>query len=463
MGVLKIIILVLILIGMYALVHKALPRLFVFFGRKMGFRLRMSPIWEKRIARFKTIKRGYYAFLIITTLFATSLFVELLINNKALVIHYNGKTAFPALANWLDTAVFFTKVSYFEKKSDFGQIGKDEVNYRRFRDICADPDQLLKDIPKLEKELEEYRMELQDIPPPDDEYATEEDLEDYKDITAIIKEVKAEIIRVKENHEVYKAGKAWILMPLYPYAPHEHLLEEVANPPTVPDRVHLLGTDDAGVDVLTFLFYGFRISLAFALLVATVGYSIGVVVGGIMGYFGGWTDILTQRFIEIWGSIPFLFTIMILASIMQPKFIVLALLMILLRSWIGITYTIRGEFYREKAKDYVQAAIGIGSSDWKVMIHHILPNSLVPVVSFAPFAIVAYIGSLVSLDYLGFGLPVGTPSWGALINQGLQYIKLFPHLILVPCITLAFTLFSVVMIGEAVREAFDPKVFSRLR
>ena len=128
-----------------------------------------------------------------------------------------------------------------------------------------------------------------------------------------------------------------------------------------------------------------------------------------------------------------------------------------------MTYYMRGEFYREKAKDYVQAAIAMGCNNWTVMMKHILPNSLVPVVTFAPFSIVGYITTLVSLDYLGFGLPVGTPSWGILLDQGMKYIKYYPHLIIIPSVALALTLFTVVMIGEAVREAFDPKVFSRLR
>jgi len=147
----------------------------------------------------------------------------------------------------------------------------------------------------------------------------------------------------------------------------------------------------------------------------------------------------------------------------RPTFMVLVVMLIVLRSWLGITYYVRGEFYREKAKDYVQAAIGAGVSDWKIITKHILPNSLVPVVTFAPFGIVAYISTLVSLDYLGFGLPPGTPSWGALLRQGLENVKFHPHLLLVPTIALAATLYAVVMIGEAVREAFDPKVFSRLR
>ena len=254
-------------------------------------------------------------------------------------------------------------------------------------------------------------------------------------------------------------------MPLYPYGPDELRLDLPENPPNKPslERGIPLGTDTSGRDVLPLMLYGFRISLAFALAVAAIGYAIGVVVGGIQGYYGGWIDILSQRFVEIWGSIPFLFTIMIIASLITPSFALLVALMVVLQSWLGITYYIRGEFYREKAKDYVQAAIGTGVADWKIIVRHILPNSLVPLVTFAPFGIVAYIGALVSLDYLGYGLPPGTPSWGALLRQGLDNVRFYPHLTIIPTVALAATLYTVVMIGEAVREAFDPKVFSRLR
>src|SRR5205823_9950874 len=133
-----------------------------------------------------------------------------------------------------------------------------------------------------------------------------------------------------------------------------------------------------------------------------------------------------------WAAIPFLFTIMIIASLVTPSFLMLFVLMVVLVSWLGITFYVRAEFYREKAKDYVQAAIGMGVADWKVMFGHILPNAVVPIVTFAPFAIVGYISALVSLDFLGFGLPPGTPSWGALLHQGLDNIKFHPHLIIVP-------------------------------
>ena len=256
-----------------------------------------------------------------------------------------------------------------------------------------------------------------------------------------------------------------MIMPLYPHHYDEYRLDLDKNPPNKPSFAQgiPLGTDMSGRDVVPILLYGFRISLVFALVVAALGYTIGIIVGGTQGYYGGWTDIVSQRFQEIWSSIPFLFTIMIIASMITPNLILLIILLVVLRSWIGITYYVRGEFYREKAKDYVQAAIGAGVSDKKIIMGHILPNALVPVVTFAPFGIVGYIGALVSLDYLGFGLPTGTPSWGALLRAGLENVKFYPHLAIVPSAALAITLFCVVMIGEAVREAFDPKVFSRLR
>jgi len=458
----KLVILALIFAAAFILTHKVVPWLYVRLGRALGFRMRLSPIWEKRIKRFKTIKRGYYSFLVITTLFVLSFFLELIISNKPLAIHYDGRLSTPAVTDWADKILFFTKLTTFNTASDFGQTGDGEVDYRRFARTVKDPEVLLQGIDKKEEELAAQKRMLADTPEPD-EYSDEFEIADYNDMKKVVTEIGKEIEEAKKNYKFFKDGGGWILMPLYPFSPNEHLLDMPGKPPHNPSWTHPLGTDDSGADVLAQLCYGFRVSLAFALLVAFLGQGLGIVIGGFMGYYGGWTDILVQRFIEIWSSIPFLFTIMIIASIVQPGFLILVLLLVALRSWLGITYYVRGEFYREKAKDYVQAAIGMGAADRSVMLKHILPNSLVPVVTFAPFGIVSYIMSLVSLDYLGFGLPVGTPSWGALLSQGMQHVKYYPHLILVTSAAFAATLFCVVMIGEAVREAFDPKVFSRLR
>jgi microcin C transport system permease protein len=265
----------------------------------------------------------------------------------------------------------------------------------------------------------------------------------------------------------------WVLMPPIPYGPNEGLLDAGEPPPNAPSRAHLLGTDDRGRDVLVRLAYGLNISLTFALLVALFGNVVGISVGAALGYFGRRVDIIGQRVIEIWSSLPFLYAIMIVSSIIVPVYLPgklalmqpsLWLLVVILAAfdWMAITYYIRGEFYREKAKDYVGAAIATGVSEPGIMFRHILPNALTPVVSFAPFEIVANISALVALDFLGFGLPAPTPSWGELIGQGMENLTKW-WLVFYPLGVLFLTLLLVVFIGEAIREAFDPKEFSRLR
>jgi microcin C transport system permease protein len=268
-------------------------------------------------------------------------------------------------------------------------------------------------------------------------------------------------------------GGNWVLMPPYPYGPNESLLSFQEPPPNRPSREHLFGTDDRGRDVLVRLAYGFNISMTFAIFVTIFAEAVGTVVGALIGYFGGKLDIIGQRIIEIWSSLPFLYTIIIISSVvvpvyvpgrmlvLQPSFWLLVGILSVFE-WVGITYYIRGEFYREKAKDYVAAAIATGASERAIMFRHILPNSLTPVVSFAPFVIVANITSLVALDFLGFGLPAPTPSWGELIGQGTENLTKW-WLVFFPLGAMFVTLLLVVFIGEAVREAFDPKEFSQLQ
>jgi microcin C transport system permease protein len=269
------------------------------------------------------------------------------------------------------------------------------------------------------------------------------------------------------------ASGNWVLLPPYPYGPNESLLDLPGFPPHPPSREHPFGTDDRGRDVLVRLAYGFNISLTFALFVMAIGDGFGVMVGALLGYLGRKVDLIGQRVIEIWSSLPFLYTIMIVSSIivpvyipgrmqvLQPSFLLLVFILAAFE-WMGITYYVRGEFYREKAKDYVAAAIVTGVAEPAIMFRHILPNALTPVVSFAPFTIVANISALVALDFLGFGLPAPTPSWGELIGQGTENLTKW-WLVFFPLGALFVTLLLVVFIGEAVREAFDPKEYSRLR
>ena len=284
-------------------------------------------------------------------------------------------------------------------------------------------------------------------------------------------------------------------MPLYPYHPHEDLKDELDEiyedtnnnnqydigepfidenkdgkwnenfPPTLPDGFngrHILGTDNTGRDVFTRLIDGYKISITFALIVTTLGYVIGIACGAILGFFAGKIDLFGVRLMEIFSAMPFLFIMLILASFMKPNIILLAILSVLLRGWVGITYFIRGEFFREKAKDYVSAAISLGASNRQVMFKHILPNALTPIITFAPFSIIADIMTLVSLDFLGYGLSPPTSSCGNLLQQASENLDYW-HMLVFPFITLTITIFMITFISEAVREAFDPRVYSRLR
>lgn len=498
-----------VIVGLgYLTVHLIVPGLLRAILSVFGIRPRMTPMMERRITRFKSLRRGYFSFLLITTLFGTSLYLELLINKRPLLIVTPDRWDCPALKDWYPArALGFHP---YARSSDFllHAGGDAPVDYRQFVRFAREPDLVLEKVQAAQNALAEREAALKDAgkpaepaPPPKPAHpgpdATPEQIEDWEfavedwefmveDFEASkaevmkayqeklkiyelrlqgVEEYRQELAQLKSSHETFASGKAWALMPVYPYSPDEARLDIPGEPPHAPslEKGCLLGVTDNGLDVLCQLVFGFRISIVFALIVASIGYTIGILVGGAMGYYGGWFDILVQRFIEVWSAIPFLYTMMIIASITQPDVFKLALMLIVLRSWLGITFTIRGEFYREKAKDYVQAATSIGVSDWTIITRHILPNSLVPVVTFAPFGIVAYISTLVSLDFIGFGLPPGTPSWGYLMQQGQEHMILYPSLIIIPIVAFSATLFCVVSIGEAVREGFDPKVFSRLR
>lgn len=235
------------------------------------------------------------------------------------------------------------------------------------------------------------------------------------------------------------------------------------SPPHPPDfgRRHYLGTDSQGRDVASRLLYGFRISIFFALFLVIASQVIGTIVGSLQGYLAGRFDILSQRVIEVLIAIPGLYVVIVLAALFQPNFWMLLAILALFQ-WINITFFMRTEMYREKTREYCLAAKSYGASHLRIVFRHLLPNCLTPLVTFTPFAIVGAIFALTGLDYLGYGLPAPTPSWGELIDQALQTQnrdKLW--LILAPFGALTVTLVLVVFIGESVREAFDPKQYAR--
>ena len=464
----RLLITLLIVAAGWFLAHRALPFLFVKVGRLFGFSMKLDPLTARRIGRFKAIKRGHWCFILVTTAFTLSLFLELFMNHKAVYIRYEDRVKFPAVAEWLNAWVPFAAFSETARAKDFGLKGEAEVRYREFARWVDDPAELERDAKKIELGIREDEGRFRAKPTQiftqrGETYDSTAPLPDFKQDEYT--RLRGQAAFLRSLTPMFASGDVGILMPLHPFSTREQLLSFTGTHPlpAFTKGVPILGTDFEGKEILSQLCYGFRVSFSFAILVAVIGFSIGITVGAIMGYFGGWVDIVIQRIIEVWSSIPFLFTMMIIASITAAGFVLLVVMLVVLRSWLGITYTIRGEFYREKARDYVQAARAIGVKSGKIMARHIFPNALVPVVTFMPFAVVAYIFSLVSLDFLGFGLPPDVPSWGRLLKVGSENIANHPELVYFPILAVAVTLFCVVMVGEAVREAFDPKTYSRLR
>lgn len=223
---------------------------------------------------------------------------------------------------------------------------------------------------------------------------------------------------------------------------------------------HPLGLDGAGRDVLARILYGFRTSIHFGLLLVAAAMTIGTVIGGLQGYFGGWTDLAGQRFTEIWENLPFLYVIMLLGSVFGRS-LTLLLICYGLFNWIGISYYMRAEFLKLRRQPFVEGAMCLGLPTRAVMFRHILPNALVPIITFAPFSLIGAVSSLAALDFLGFGLPPPTPSWGELLAQA-QEFKWAWWLVVYPGLALMIVILLCVFIGEGVRAAFDPRRFSRL-
>ena len=216
-----------------------------------------------------------------------------------------------------------------------------------------------------------------------------------------------------------------------------------------------LGTDDQGRDVVARLIYGFRISVLFGLILTIISSVIGVAAGAVQGYFGGWTDLLFQRFIEIWTSMPSLYLLLIISSVLVPGFFVL-LGILLLFSWVSLVGLVRAEFLRGRNFEYIQAARALGVSNATIMFRHLLPNAMVATMTFLPFILSSSVMTLTALDFLGFGLPPGSPSLGELLSQGKANIQA-PWLGLAGFFSVAIMLSLLIFIGEAVRDAFDPR------
>lgn len=344
--------------------------------------LQLNPIARRRWQRFRSIRRGYWSAVLLGVLVLFSLCAELLINNRALVVHYQDRWYFPTYGAMLPGTTFGLDYEY-------------ETDYKALRKQWRDAGE-------------------------------------------------------RDN---------WVLMPPVPYGPYETDLPAAEFPPLKPSLAtqHYLGTDTTGRDLLARLVYGFRIAIAFATMLLVCEYLIGVSIGCLMGFRGGWFDLLFQRLIEIWSNIPTLYVIMIVASIVPPGFWILLAIMVVF-GWTNMTWYMRTATYRENARDYVLAARALGAGSGRIILRHILPNTVSTIVTFVPFSVAAGVTALTALDYLGFGLPAPTPSWGELLKQGTDNLE---SSWIVTSVVLAMTvvLMLVTFIGEAIREAFDPRVF----
>jgi microcin C transport system permease protein len=362
-------------------------------------RLALSPLNRRRWENFKRNRRGYWALWVFLVLFFVSLFAEFIANDKPFLILMNGRAYFPAVVSYPET----TFGGDFETAADYRDPFLQDLIAKKGGTMIWPPIRYRYDSHNL------------DLPTP------------------------------------------------APSPPTWKLTEEQCKP--VVEKKHLsgcrdleynwLGTDDQGRDVVARLIYGFRISVLFGLILTIISSVIGVAAGAVQGYFGGWTDLLFQRVIEIWTSVPSLYLLLIISSVLVPGFFVL-LGILLLFSWVSLVGLVRAEFLRGRNFEYIQAARALGVSNATIMFRHLLPNAMVATMTFLPFILSSSVMTLTALDFLGFGLPPGSPSLGELLSQGKTNIQA-PWLGLAGFFSVAIMLSLLIFIGEAVRDAFDPR------
>jgi microcin C transport system permease protein len=358
----------------------------------------ISPLNQRRIANFKAHKRGFYSAIIFLVLFILSLFAEVLVNDKPIVVSYKGEILFPVA------------VDYPEEK--FGGF----LGVTDYRD------------PVIMDEINANGWAI--WPPIRYSYGTVN----------------------KELPEPAPAKPSWRYSEEQRCARYP---KGVDDPACTLGNWNWLGTDDNGRDVVARLVYGFRVSVFFGLTVTLFSSIVGVAAGAVQGYFGGWVDLTFQRGIEIWTSIPQLFLLLILSKLFDRGFGVL-IGITLLFSWVALVGVVRAEFLRARNFDYIRAARALGVTNFRIILRHMLPNAMVATVTMVPFVLIGAITTLTSLDFLGLGMPLGSPSLGELLDQGKKNLQA-PILAFTGFFTLAITLSLLIFIGEAVRDALDPR------
>ena len=361
-------------------------------------RFHLSPVNRRRLARFKAHKLGYRSFLLFTGLFLVSLFAEFIANDRPLIISYKGEILFPVLVDYPE-----------EKFGGFLAV----TDYRT---------------PDIANEINANGWMI--WPPIRYSYSTTN-----SNIPHSAPTPPFWLMGGEERCAGYPDG--------------------AADPNCNWHNLNWLGTDDQARDVLARVIYGFRISVLFGITLTVFSSVIGILAGAVQGYFGGWTDLLFQRFIEIWTAIPALYLLLIISSVLAPNFWVL-LGILLLFSWVALVGLVRAEFLRARNFEYVAAARALGVSNVAIMWRHLLPNAAVSTLTFLPFILAGSVTTLTSLDYLGFGLPPGSPSLGELLQQGTNNLQA-PWLALAGFVSIALMLSLLIFIGEAARDAFDPR------
>ena len=358
----------------------------------------LSPLNARRWRNFKTNRRGYWSLWIFLVLFVITLFAEFIANDQPLFIHYDGKTYFPVLFTYPDT-----------------EFGDDLGTAADYRD------------PHLKQFLADHHaIEIWPL-------------------------IRFSYKTINDNPpSAFPSKPTWLLNPSDCDFAAKNGYGKCGTL-----EYNWLGTDDDGRDVLARLIYGFRLSVLFGLVLTGISSIIGVAAGAVQGYFGGWTDLLFQRFIEIWTSVPELYLLLIISSVLVPGFFVL-LGILLLFSWVRLVGLVRAEFLRGRNFEYIQAARALGVSNAVIMFRHLLPNAMVATLTFLPFIMSSSVMTLTALDFLGFGLPPGSPSLGELLSQGKANVQA-PWLGLTGFFTVALMLSLLIFIGEAVRDAFDPR------
>lgn len=371
---------------------------------------RLSPINQRRWHNFKSNRRGYWSLWIFLILFFFTLFAELISNDKPLLIRYEGE--------------FFVPVFNVYPETAFGGEFETEADYR---------DPFVVDLIKekggwIVWPLIRYSYDTVNL-----------DFPGYK------------IVDGERKPAGFPAPPTWMVGKEMCGNPADEQLQRYCSV----ENWNWLGTDDQGRDVVARLIYGFRISVLFGLTLTIFSSVIGILAGAVQGYFGGWVDLLFQRFIEIWTSVPSLYLLIIIAAVIEPNFWIL-LGILLLFSWVALVGVVRAEFLRGRNFEYINAARALGVSNWTIMFRHLLPNAMVATLTFMPFILNGSITTLTSLDFLGFGLPPGSPSLGELLAQGKANLQA-PWLGLSGFFVIALMLSLLIFVGEAVRDALDPR------